>query len=199
MSRVYILYLITMMASFHASMCLEHLLKSYRVRQAAQRDLPCYSVLGDVLIRQIIENKPKTGEDLCRIKGMSPQRCEWYGEDILRMVRQAPLLAVRMKDEPTPVPRREGSVVLRHGGGGGQRLTKPKPYQRTGEPGKMAKRVLSATSRPEAAGDDVYILELAQGRVYVGKSCNVTRRVGQVILCDTRSLWYQAEVFIGST
>ena len=47
-----------MLASFHASMCLEHLLKGYRVRQASARDLPCYSVLGDALIRQIIERKP---------------------------------------------------------------------------------------------------------------------------------------------
>jgi predicted GIY-YIG superfamily endonuclease len=42
-----------------------------------------------------------------------------------------------------------------------------------------ARRVLEPTPRAGGGEDDVYVLELAGGRVYVGKSGNVGRRVGQ--------------------
>jgi len=184
-----------MTAGFTASMNLEHMLKAYRMRQAGLRDLPCYSVLGDLLIKHIIEQRPKDrqvrslllachchvqptvlrAQELSRIKGMTQQRCEWYGTDILRLVQQA----------------RGGSVTLRHDKGSGHRLTKPQlpagrrvrkahdwsdPYARA-----PAKRVFNGLVTPsEGRDDDVYVLELAAGRVYVGKSGNVIKRVGQV-------------------
>lgn len=159
-------------------MSLEHLLKAYRVRQAAIRDLPCYSVFGDVLIRSIIERKPRNGQELAQIKGMTPERCQWYGEDILRMVRTAPQSASRVG---------ECLVTLRHGGGNGQRLTKPKlPAKRPGcdlsrdDEKQRARRPLKVSPAGRDCGeDDVYILELQGGRIYVGKSGNVGRRVGQ--------------------
>ena len=167
-----------MLASFHVSMGLEHLLKAYRMRQAAQRDLPCYSVLGDLLIRQIIERKPRDSRELLQLKGMTTERCEWYGEDILRMVRQAPLMRAPVQESEPREPR----VVMRHGGG--TKLTKPRsavrrqadPYR--GRPPAVG-RVLEPAARSEGCGDDVYVLELAGGRVYVGKSGDVGRRVGQ--------------------
>lgn len=186
-----LLYLL-MLASFHVSMSLEHLLKAYRIRQAAQRDLPCYSVLGDVLIRQIVERKPRDVTELSQIRGMTDERCQWYGDDILRMVRQAPLVRA-----PPPPEAREPRVVMRHGGGGAK-LTKPRatrraasvpyplrptpaaPARRALEPSAPARRVLEPAARPSSAGgDEVYVLELANGRVYVGKSGNVGRRIGQ--------------------
>ena len=182
-----------MMASFHVSMCLEHLLKGYRVRQASARDLPCYSVLGDALIRQIIERRPRDTQELAGIRGMSKQRCEWYGEDILRMVRQAPLAAACMREGSRTGT---GTVRLRHSEGGGRRLTKPAmpvgagvkrqqlkargpPYTRAPGPSRPVLPV-GVTSQADGPEDDVYILELANGRVYVGKSGKVDRRVGQV-------------------
>jgi hypothetical protein len=177
MRGVKLLYLL-MLASFHVSMSLEHLLKAYRVRQAAQRDLPCYSVLGDVLIRQIIERKPRDTSELSQIRGMTDERCQWYGADILRMVRQAPLARA-----PAPSDAPEPRVVMRHGGGGAK-LTKPRPPHR-GQSAPYAsragpaRRVLEPATRPGGGGDDVYVLELAGGRVYVGKSGNVGRRVGR--------------------
>jgi predicted GIY-YIG superfamily endonuclease len=172
-----------MLASFHAAMGLEHLLKAYRVRQAARRDLPCYSVLGDVLIRQIVERKPRDAPELSQIRGMTGERCQWYGEDILRMVRQAPFARAPLSSEAS-----QPKVVMRHSGGGAK-LTKPRP-QRRGQSGpyapaplvasqRPARRVLEPATRPCGAGDDVYVLELASGRVYVGKSGNVGRRVGR--------------------
>ena len=162
-------------------MGLEHLLKAYRLRQAAQRDLPCYSVLGDVLIREIVDRKPRDALTLGQIRGMTEQRLDWFGDDILRMVRQAPLMRLPVHTEP-----REPRVVMRHGGGGAK-LTKPRPLsgRRQAEPYQArsapARRVLDPAPRPgsSAGGDDVYVLELAGGRVYVGKSGNVGRRVGQ--------------------
>ena len=185
-----LLYL-TMTASFTASMNLEHMLKAYRMRQAGLRDLPCYSVLGDLLIKHIIEQRPKDGQvrslliachchvqptilraqELSRIKGMTQQRCEWYGTDILRLVQQA----------------RGGSVTLRHDKGSGHRLTKPQlpagrrvrkahdwsdPYARA-----PAKRVFNGLVTPsEGRDDDVYVLELAAGRVYVFDTGNTALR-----------------------
>jgi hypothetical protein len=187
MRFVNLVYLFLMLASFNVSMSLEHLLKSYRVRQAAQRDLPCYSVLGDVLIRQIIECKPRDAAELARIRGMTDERCQWYGEDILRMVRQAPFARA-----PPAADASEPRVGMRHGGGGAK-LTKPRP-QRRGQFAPYlpraapaapvaapapARRVLEPATRSAGAGDDVYVLELAGGRVYVGKSGNVGRRVGR--------------------
>jgi len=170
------LFYLTMLASFHVSMSLEHLLKAYRVRQAAARDLPCYSVLGDVLISQIVERKPRDAQELARLRGMTDERCQWYGDDILRMVRQAPLVRTPIQSEA-----REPRVVLRHGGSGAK-LTKPRAERRRGAgpyPPPAARRVLEPAARPGGAEDDVYVLELAAGRVYVGKSCDVGRRVGQ--------------------
>lgn len=172
---------LTMLASFHVSMGLEHLLKAYRMRQAAQRDLPCYSVLGDVLIRQIIERKPRDCRELSQLKGMTGERCEWYGEDILRMVRQAPL--VRAQPLSSGEPREQRVVVMRHGGG--TKLTKPRsscrrqvdPYPPRAAVG--SRRVMEPAAWGGGAEDDVYVLELAGGRVYVGKSGDVERRVGQ--------------------
>jgi hypothetical protein len=180
MRKAKLLY-ITMLASLHVSMGLEHLLKAYRIRQAALRDLPCYSVLGDVLIREIVDRKPRDAHSLSQIRGMTEQRLSWFGDDILRMVRQAPLMRTPAHIEP-----REPRIVMRHGGGG-SKLTKPRallgrrqaePYQARSAP---ARRVLEPAPRASAGGDDdnVYVLELAGGRVYVGKSGNVGRRVGQ--------------------
>jgi len=163
-------------------MGLEHLLKAYRVKQASARDLPCFSVLGDALIRKIVESKPRDAQGLAGIRGMSKQRCEWYGEDILRLIKQAPRAAVGKREARPAKPA--GSVVLRHSKGGGRRLTKPaapSPYARAGAVAcKPRPRVMGVTARANGAEDDVYILELAKGRVYVGKSGNVEQRVGQV-------------------
>jgi len=167
-----LLYLTLMIAGFRISMALEHMLKQYRVRQAAQRDLPCYNVLGDVLIRQIIERKPRDARELSQIKGMTEERCAWYGEDILRMVRQAPLLSATVPSTHTREPR----VIMRHGGGSGQKLTKPQ-FPRNGSALASRRRVLEPSVRRGA--NDVDVLELAGGRVYVGKSNNVGYRVGQ--------------------
>ena len=59
---------------------------------------------------------------------------------------------------------------------------KPKPRSTGVElvllpPTKRSRAVLSL--RPQAPDDEVYILELTHGKVYVGKSADVARRVGQ--------------------
>jgi predicted GIY-YIG superfamily endonuclease len=173
-------YLTVMLASFHVSMALEHMLKDYRIKQAALRDLPCYSVFGDLLIREVVERKPRDLESLSLLKGMTEQRCEWFGGDILRMVRQAQV--ARAPDKAAPPEQR---VLLRHGGAG-SKITKPRigrsqrapaPYPARAAP--PARRVLEPSARPGAHEDDVYVLELSGGRVYVGKSGDVGRRVGQ--------------------
>ena len=120
---------------------------------------------------------------------MTKQRCEWYGEDILRMVRQAPVASACMR---AGARTGAGSVVLRHSESGGRRLTKPAAlaaaklrargpaYTRARGGAGASRPVQPVPSQADAPEDDVYILELAKGRVYVGKSGKVERRVGQV-------------------
>lgn len=168
-------------------MCLEHLLKAYRIKQASTRDLPCFSVFSDAVIRKIIESRPHTAQELAGIRGMSKQRCEAYGEDILRLVLQAPSQAPKAVRPGAGGKSAVKPVVLKHSTSGGRSLTKPKastpaksraysaqPYARP------TPRVLTVTPRVSGPEDDVYILELAKGRVYVGKTSNLERRVGQV-------------------
>jgi hypothetical protein len=122
---------------------LDQLLHAYRAQKAFERGLPRYCVFGDSVLRGIASARPKTMRALFEVKGMGPERCGKYGEDILRLVEQA--LA--------PV------VVMR---GRGVKLRSP----------------LIAKKAPPG-GEDVYILRLAEGRVYVGKSGDVPRRVAQ--------------------
>ena len=44
-------------------------------------------IFNDITLNEIIAYKPTTIEELLSIKGFGPKKCDWYGEDILDIIR----------------------------------------------------------------------------------------------------------------
>ena len=171
--------------------------------QAMSRSLPRYCVFSDGVLKQLVSSRPTTKPELLAISGLGHARCDIYGDDITRLVRSC---VHAHEVAALAQPQKPAKVVIRHQG---PRPAKhhPKPFFRPitvpskpapGKPAfvpctpatarsaadlalmpptKRSRAVFSVHPRPQ--DDDVYILELAQGKVYVGKSTDVARRVGQ--------------------
>jgi len=137
-------------------------LRDYRQVRAAADKTPIYCVFGDTVMRAISQSPPASLDALQSIRGMTDEKCARYGSDILSIVRSCGGASFR------PVaPAPASSVVLLKSYRGGERRA-PYPTQRRPCP------------RPPAApGEGIYILELAQGRVYVGRTSDMKRRIGQ--------------------
>lgn len=153
------------------SMSLLMHLKEFRRLTSVTERIPLYCVFGDTVIKSIAEEKPLTPEALQRIPGLTEEKREKYGDAILELVGKA-----GGKDEPPP-PR----VIVRHA-----RRTSPlDPWTRRRALLKtfdVKDRVNTATRRIPgipAGKEGVYILELAQGRVYVGHSSDMRKRLQQ--------------------
>ena len=147
-----------------------HNLRQYRQLRSVSDKVPIYCVFGDTVIRSIAQDRPTTEQALKGIRGLTDEKCARYGEDILAIVRAA-------KDRPEPPPSGQ-PVVLRHAGG---RWIKRRSYP--SKPALDISQMVSASSRripgTPAGKEGIYILELAQGRVYVGHSGDVRRRIQQ--------------------
>ena len=176
-------------------MCLEQLLRDYRLGKAIAHNIPPFCIFGDFVLKQIALRKPQTVNDLREVKGMGEIRCNRFGVDILSLVRKSLLV-----ESPRPA-----FVVMHHGNS--QRLRKPTIASvcskrltpaaalarrathvnpSTSISARRASHVNSSTSisamrasRPVDRPEDVYILELKHNKVYVGKSHNTTRRMLQ--------------------
>ena len=62
-------------------------LKNYRLTKAKEKNLPPYYVLNDETLNEIISIKPQTIDELLTVKGFGQKKCEWYGNDILQIIR----------------------------------------------------------------------------------------------------------------
>ena len=62
-------------------------LKKYRMNKAQEKNLPPYYIFNDITLNEIVAYKPTTIEELLSIKGFGPKKCDWYGEDILDIIR----------------------------------------------------------------------------------------------------------------
>ena len=150
-----------------------HNLKQYRQLRSVSEKVPIYCVFGDTVIRSIAQDRPTTEQALKGIRGLTDEKCARYGEDILAMVRAA-------KDSPETPPSGQGNrpVVMRHAAG---RWTRRRAYP--SKPALDIGQMISTSSRRipgiPAGKEGVYVLELAQGRVYVGHSGDVRRRIQQ--------------------
>jgi predicted GIY-YIG superfamily endonuclease len=144
-------------------------LRQYRQMRSAAEKVPIYCVFGDTVIRSIAQDRPTTEQALLGIRGMTDDKCARYGEDILALVRAAP----PAKAEPPVV----APVVMRHHHRAGRRRSYPS------RPALDVGQMISTASRRvpgiPAGREGIYILELAQGRVYVGHSGDVRRRIQQ--------------------
>jgi predicted GIY-YIG superfamily endonuclease len=140
-------------------------LKNYRQLRSISDKIPLYCVFGDTVIRSIVRDRPSSVLQLQSIAGLDPDKCRLYGQDIVQIVNST------KEAKPTP------PVVVRH-------ASKGAPWSRrraTVKPLDMH-QVNTATKRIPgipAGKEGVYILELAEGRVYVGHSTDMKRRIQQ--------------------
>ena len=149
------------------ALLLNHL-KEYRQIKSAAEKVPIYSVFGDTVMRSLAQDRPAFKQALLGIRGLTEEKCERYGDEILGIIRRFSLMA-------PPRARPLQPVVVRHG---------PKYTSRRRQPALPPDLNKSrAGTRPVAgipAGKEgIYVLELAQGRVYVGHSTDVKRRIQQ--------------------
>jgi len=164
-------------------------LKSFREHRSLVDSIPIYCVFGDTVMRSIAQDRPTTMQALQGIRGLTPDKCHQYGQDILRLVQASPSFPPMMDPQPLllkkhPAGRRRAPIA-----GGFRRRTllqKMVPVLRppTHKLSRMHESEALPTARLAAAAstdgeDQVYILELAQGRVYVGKTSDLRRRVSQ--------------------
>jgi len=168
-------------------------LRDYRQARSTLDCVPIYCILGDAVMGSIAHTRPVTMQALLAVRGITPEKCAEYGNDILSLVRGSP------QDPPPPPPPPPDRVVMRHNGGtryhrkvgsSGKRelLGRLIPGTQTG-PVEEKRSRLTAFSHDDPVGtrnskrskddDAIYVLELAQGRVYVGRTADWNRRLGQ--------------------
>jgi predicted GIY-YIG superfamily endonuclease len=158
---------------FLYSMSLIYNLKEYRQLKSAAGKIPIYCVFGDTVMNSIAQNRPLTQKALLDIRGLTEEKCKLYGADILSMVKKS------RASEPSTAPE-PPVVVVKHT----RKRSLLEPWSRrrgVTKPFDMGK-VNTATKRIPgipAGREGVYILELTQGRVYVGHSSDMQRRIQQ--------------------
>lgn len=144
------------------SSVLLHSLREYRQIRSSLDKIPLYCVFGDTVIRSIASSRPASKQALLAIPGISEEKCQLYGDDIIRLVKTSK----DQKQQPSTCP----PVVVRHGNSVLSRQKAPFHPLRKRQP----------FAKPSACEDEgVYILELKQGMVYVGYSTNRRQRVQQ--------------------
>lgn len=166
---------------------LARVLRAYRAEQALQQAMPAMNVFGDKVLKSIVAARPGTLKQLQAIKGIGASRGAKYGADIVRMVntsrKQCPRRA--RTDAKSGEPRGAKTVKSRFFAQAAEvAQICAAPVCAVPVPSKPApckpKPIPKPKPKPKP-GDcpSVYVLELAQGRVYVGSSKNVERRVAQ--------------------
>jgi len=146
-------------------------LKQYRQMRSAAEKVPIYCVFGDTVIRSIAQDRPTTEQALREIRGLTDDKCARYGEDILALVRAA-------RPDEAPPAAKPPAVVMRAG-----KWPRRRSSSFPSRPALDISQAISTASRRvpgvPAGKEGIYILELAQGRVYVGHSGDVRRRIQQ--------------------
>jgi len=137
-------------------MCLLNLLQIYRYQKSLIERVPRYVVFNNQTLRLIAQARPRTVGDLLKIRGIGDARSKKYGEEIIKLVQENPPILA------PPQPK----VVIKH--------TKPKkPKVNTTTSGVEPVKI------PPIQPTQVYILELEDNKVYVGKSTDVKKRIEQ--------------------
>ena len=175
-------------------------LKDYRQLRSAVDKVPIYCIFGDTVIAAIAETRPRSMEALLTIRGMTPEKCGEYGKDLLCLVQSVgPEISAGSPFIQDIVMRHSGSKGHDRGEGDGCSARPSSGGRRRGVKRTLAKYLAArapcitmprgtgpalsggyaAYQSPAGAEDDVYVLELAQGRVYVGRTSNWRRRLMQ--------------------
>lgn len=151
------------------------------------RAIPASNIYGDKLLKKIVSTRPNTLKQLLGMKGIGTTRFQNYGRDIVRLInidtktrktdaartqaatvkaacapRRKPLSAPRPRPRPRPKPK-----------------PRPRPFAGKQRPTHDTTPDMSSPPLPSPPPTSVYVLELECGRVYVGSSTNVKRRINQ--------------------
>lgn len=96
---------------------LEGLLR-FRDGKARQRDLPPFKVIGNEVIRELAEKKPRTQEELKEVPALSPKIGDRYGREIVAVIAKGlevpdrGLLRYPRQPRPLHDPRRDERLKL---------------------------------------------------------------------------------------
>lgn len=148
-------------------------LKEYRQLRSLTDKIPLYCVFGDTVLKSIAQSRPTTPQALEAIRGLTEEKRAQYGDDILQLV-------ARSKNEHSAPLKPPPTVMVRHA------RKPPAPDQwarrrtlvKTFDIGRLNTATKRLSGAP-AGKEGVYVLELAQGRVYVGHSGDTRRRIQQ--------------------
>lgn len=92
-------------------------LLQFRDERARQLDRPPFKVLGNEVLRELAERKPKVLTDLSGVPGLPPRSLERYGRDLLRVVAMGcavpenQLPQVPRSTRPEKDPEREARIT----------------------------------------------------------------------------------------
>jgi predicted GIY-YIG superfamily endonuclease len=175
------------MTSAHAPqlcilMSLLYRLKDYRQTRSAAEQIPIYCVFADTVLHSIARVRPTSARDLHAIRGLTPEKCDQYGADILRLVRTSapdpPALAPLLRSDSSGHARIQSTGFKRRLL---QRCLQPPPTASASRPPRAQTPAVARHAPPSGPPpeDQIYILELAQGRVYVGRTSDLSRRLMQ--------------------
>jgi predicted GIY-YIG superfamily endonuclease len=163
-------------------------LKSFREHRSLIDSIPIYCVFGDTVMRSIAQDRPTTMQALQGIRGLTPEKCLQYGQDIIQLVRTTPANLPPL-DPPLLLKKHPARRRTPIAGGFRRRTLLQKMAPPLRAPYKLSRVIesetlpdISNTTKPSPfSGDEdqIYILELSQGRVYVGKTSDLRRRVSQ--------------------
>lgn len=140
-------------------------LKEFRADRAMSGGIPVFCVFGDTVLNAIADQRPRTPEALLKIRGMSEEKCKEYGSEVLRIVAACSTACLPQAARSHSPERARPMRACRT-----QRLMKDAVAS-------SGRRLQRAIELPE--GDVVYILELLLGRVYVGRTRNLRRRLDE--------------------
>ncbi len=175
-------------------------LRDFRHSRASAERVPIYSVFGDTVLRSIAQDRPTSIEALEAIRGFPSNKSAEYGPEILRLVRTTPPGSAESPPQ-TPLVllrhfhHRQQQQHRHHPGVGGVRLpsaglkrallrkltTAGPSSAQQGKRSAMPKPAQPAAEAQSPTHDEdrIYVLELAEGRVYVGRTSCLDRRMSQ--------------------
>lgn len=85
----------------NAQQAVLHNLYVWRHSVCLEENLAAFLLLADAILLEIARHRPKTPQDLARIKGLKPRQQRRYGREILQNVREAPSqIDIKVKGKP---------------------------------------------------------------------------------------------------
>ena len=176
-------------------------LKDYRQFRSTVERVPIYCVFGDTVLHSIAKTRPLSLQALDGIRGFTPEKKEQYGGDIIQLVQNSlpehdpgsRISSVSQNTDSTCFFHAGGkrSSSSHHSGGHGKRRLLQKALssgaagrKRAYEPPvpsnqSLAKYQPHGQCKSSAQSEGIYVLELALGRVYVGRTSDWHRRLSQ--------------------